>query len=76
MSDNPERAGAPEYEFEFAGNRYEFPADYLLEIANRIDIASDAPVMPDHCKEAVVLVLEGLLKVGWSICPPRELEIP
>lgn len=61
-------AGAPE--FEFQGKAYAFPMESLLAVASRIDEAAEALIMPEHCIEAVPLVLEGLRLAGWKVCPP------
>jgi hypothetical protein len=68
MNKISKRAGAPEFEFE--GKFYAFPIETLLDVANSIDAAADALIMPDHCIEAVPLVLAGLRLAGWKVCPP------
>jgi len=61
-------AGAPEFEFE--EKTYAFPMESLLAVAGRIDEAAEALIMPEHCIEAVPLVLEGLRRAGWKFSPP------
>jgi len=68
MNKPSKRAGAPEFEFE--GRLYSFPAETLLDVANTIDGAADALIMPEHCIEAVPLVLVGLRLAGWRVYPP------
>lgn len=58
------------FEFVWNGQRYVWPLDTLLPVANEIDAAAEAYVSPAHCVGAVALFLSAASRRGWSISPP------